>query len=138
MENVFDLTNILVWDYDKGRSITPERWNDPLDYEDNCEEHYLLSRGVTVGNSVHLYGRYMNSVEDCLYPPTIDEGYLIGKIKKEDVHRIIDRKHVDEWWPKSHSARPGVDPKFSEKSLRLDVCEDTPKEYYDWVIEQDF
>ena len=62
----YDLTQRIVWDYDKGRSECPERWNDPLDYEKDCEEHYMLTRGVEVieEDAIYLFGEYMSSVDD--------------------------------------------------------------------------
>ena len=134
--NTYDLTNRIVWDYDKGRSITPERWNDPLDYEPDCENHYLLTRAVEFADEVFLYGKYLSNIEEALDPPQVLDGYLVGKIDKKDLQAFLDKKNVM-WTPTyySHVSQCHI---FRTEQVRLTTVQMNLQEFYDRVTKEDF
>lgn len=131
----YDLTGRLVWDYDKGRSECPERWNDPLDYEADCEEYYMLTRGVEVDEDVWLFGKYLSSVDNVYEPPTKWQGHLLGKIKKDDLQKFFDKKSViwtPTWYDHLLDTRH-----FSDNELWLSTFDGTPDEFYDLMMRED-
>ena len=134
MRTFYDLTGIIVWDYDKGRSECPERWNDPLDYEEDCEDHYLLTRGVEVDDDVWLFGKHMSFIEDVFEPPTQWQGHLLGKIKKADLQRFFDKKSV--MWTPSWYEHLLDRYHFRDKEVRLSVWTGTADEFYDTMTRE--
>lgn len=131
----YDLTGRIVWDYDKGRSECPERWNDPLDYERDCEEHYMLTRGVEVDEDVWLFGESLSSVNDVYFLPTQWQGCLVGKIKKADLQKFFDKKNVmwtPTWYDHLLDTRH-----FCDKELWLSTFDGTPEEFYQTMMEEE-
>lgn len=131
-----NLTERIVWDYDKGRSECPERWNDPLDYEKECEEHYMLTRGVEVDeeDAIYLFGMHLSSIDSVLEPPRQQDGYLLGKIKRCDWQTFLDKKNVM-WTPTWYNHTLGMFV-FYQKELCLSTFAGTPKEFYDMMMEE--
>lgn len=133
----YDLTQRIVWDYDKGRSECPERWNDPLDYEMDCEEHYMLTRGVEVieEDAIYLFGEYMSTVDNAFDLLEQWHGHLIGKIKKDDFKDFLDKKKVL-WTPSYYDHVLGMW-RFTDKKLWLSTYDGTPQEFYDLMMEEE-
>lgn len=132
-----DLTERIVWDYDKGRSECPERWNNPLDYEKECEEHYMLTRGVEVEeeDAVYLFGMYLSSIDSIFEPPRQQDGHLVGKIKKSDWSAFLEKKNVI-WTPTWYDHTSGMF-RFHQKELWLSTFDGTPKEFYEMMMEEE-
>lgn len=130
----YDLTKIIVWDYDKGRSICPERWDDELDYEEDCEDYYMLTRGVEVEDDVWLFGKYLSTIDNVFDTPTQWQGHLIGKIKKSDLQAFFEKKNVM-WTPTWYNHL--LDQRhFSDKDVCLSIWKGTPQEFYDTMMEE--
>lgn len=130
----YDLTKRIVWDYDKGRSECPERWNDPLDFEEDCVEHYFLTRGVEVDDDLWLFGEYMSSVDDVFEPPTQWQGHLLGKIQKADLQKFFDKKSVmwtPTWYDHLLDTRH-----FHNKQLWLSTFDGTLDDFFDLMIRE--
>ena len=96
-EKLSDLIGRLIWSYDPGRcdKITPNgRWASDEGYDDDCEEHYVITGIIQGEHEYFLCGIHLRSYDDALIYSDVKDwqnaGHPIVAIRQKELPNLYE------------------------------------------------
>lgn len=140
-----DLIGKIIWNYDKGKSSTildDGRWKSDVEYDDECEENYIITDIVKTTDEFIIMGKLMNRYDDALDAYHIEEIKHIepiGLFGIDDISNLLEKS----WCMGKELTRPIIKGKITriynpiDRVLRWDLYNGTPMEFFNSYEEDD-
>lgn len=134
-----DLIGKIIWNYDKGRTSTildDGRWKGDVEYDDECEEYYIITDIVKTTDEFIIIGKLMRSYDDALNAYHIEEIEHIepiGLFGIDDISNLLEKS----WCMGKELTRPIIKGKIvriykpMDSVIRWDLFKGTPQEFFD-------
>ena len=93
-----DLIGKIIWNYDKGRTSTildDGRWKSDVEYDDECEENYIITDIVKTTDEFIIIGKLMRSYDDALdayHIEEIENTEPIGLFGIDDISNLLEKE----------------------------------------------